>query len=251
MYRNLFPVLILAFFLGACSQEPEPVPAQQTAAKNTPQPDGSDEKSEFEKDFAKSLKVILVDPETGEKMEAEATINVVEDGRYILYPEREEAKVSFEGVNLCDASGNPVTIPTGTVTVIEYWSTDGMSRNQYWNRLRALEAQYEGGKELNIYSINFDVSLSGKDQIQEASNFLKDFTPPKRLVFDLNDGIRDHFWVPGPVSYYLIDHRGQLTHAARGDSPAGQDLLDAIDNALLFQKDKKQQNVQVEYKGTN
>lgn len=235
----------LLFMLACGGSEPgaddaaQTTPQEQTETEQTvTDPDTGNEvtaNTEEMEDFAKGLKVTL-ENEEGERRTFPAEIEVTETGRYVMYPWQEEAQITWENLNIVNDKLEKVELPKDVVTLVEYWSADALDRNQYWSTFRQLEQEYAGSDELKLISIQHDSVLSGKAQVQQAQAFLENYTRPATLYYDLDDGLRDRLPRMGPVAYYLIDHRGQLTHLARGDAPVGAEVFEAVENALKYQE---------------
>ncbi|MDJ0840072.1 MAG: hypothetical protein QNK37_26405 [Acidobacteriota bacterium] len=150
-----------------------------------------------------------------------------------------ESEADLSAMNLVDLAGNKVTAEPGKVTVIEYWSVKSAPTNLYWSRARALEHEYADEEGFQLLSINYDYVQSGKGQRKAVKEFLKDYTMPKLVLIDNDDGLRDIFQMRGPISYLLINHRGVYTYTFRGDDPGAAEFFDHVKNAVEFMRQDK------------
>ena len=241
--KYLVSLAVILSYLMACSPG-QPVSAleQDPLPQQTTQPPGAQSTPPKPK-----IMVELTHEETGEKKWVEGEVEVIPGEKFLMRPIRPELDVNFDRVHLSDENSQRVKVDLDRVTLVEYWSADALEANKFWSQTRELERKYEDADKLQIVSINYDTVLSGKDQIEAAKETMQRFSPPKTLFFDFLDSFRDALPVPGPVSYYLIDHRRQMTHFGRGDIAATQKLFDAIENALIFQDaDRQKGQVQLQ-----
>ncbi len=237
------PLVLLAACTGTGGDQPVGQDDQKAASS---QKQAEKAKTKQDKTPEGDFKITLVDKETGERVEAEAEIVVEEGEKFVFYPAKDSAAANFEGLTIVDAKGEKAEIPLGKVTILEYWSPDAMARNQYWNQMRELEREHQGSDAIQFVSIHYDTAVRGEAQIAAASNFLQNYSQPAHLLYDFDDGFRDRFYMPGPVSYYLVDHRGQLVQAGRADSPETQKVFDGIRDALLHQDAAKNGSIRIE-----
>ena len=156
-----------------------------------------------------------------------------------------ESQAKFNELNLMDLTGNDVpTLGYGKVTVIEFWTEKSHPENLYWNRMRDAENVYAGREDIQFISINYDYSRPKKIHLLAMQEFVKKNTPPQTLYLDKDDGFRSFFYVPGPVSYLLIDHRGQYIYGGRADDPGTTVLFDRhIENCLGYMSLMQQQEL--------
>lgn len=249
MIKRLFccvlPLCLLFACTGAGGDQPRDSkqdPAANAAKNPAPGGDKPTSNDSPEGDF----KITLIDEETGERREVDGEIVVEEGERFTFYPAKDSSAASYENLDIVGSDGKKAEIPLGKVTILEYWSSDTMARNQYWNKMRELEREYQGSEEIQFISIYYDTTLRGEPQIAAAGEFLKNYSQPGLLLYDLDDGFRDKFWMPGPICYYLVDHRGQLVRAGRADSPETQTVFDGIKDALLHQDAAKNGSIRIE-----
>ena len=184
---------------------------------------------------------VVVKPSTGDRQPLPIKSMDIKEKRKIIAPIADpESEANIAALSLMDLKGNSVTPEIDRVTVIEYWSKDSHPDNLYWNRMRELEHRFEGSSEIQFISINYDYVRTGASHIEMVNDFLKSNTAPKNLYLDKDDGFRDVFYVPGPVSYLLIDHRKQYTNVGRGDDPETAKLFDKlVENAIEYQRRMK------------
>ena len=139
--------------------------------------------------------------------------------------------------NLVDQDGNRALLESGRVTIIEYWSRSSVPENLFWNKMRELEHRFDGSDDVQFISINYDYVMNGKHQIAAAQEFLKNWSEPKHLLFDKDDGFRDFFHVNGPVAYLLIDHVKKYRFVGRGDDPKTIEIFEKhLPEAIRFKK---------------
>lgn len=198
--------------------------------------------------LAQDLKIMIVDPETGEKIPVDAEARVIQGDSYIHYRENNKYALSLDEAVFYTKDLKPVKIPLDRVTVIEYWNEEAMKENQFWQRAREAEQHY-GSDVFSLFSVHHNQSLSGREQVESIDDVLADYSMPQNLIFDTMDVMRDKIVIPGPVSYYLIDHRRQVIRAFSGDDPEGWELFDKfLENSIIHQRiDRKQSSVQVTY----
>lgn len=186
-----------------------------------------------------TVKIPLVHKDTGEVREVEAKVVEVDRKEFFLPNADPNLHLDLTGYELVNADGEKVALTSDRVTIIEYWSVDSIESNMYWNRMRYLERETPE-EELQIISVNYDMVQRGETQINAALKKLETYTPPKTLLFDLNDGLRDFLpRVPGPASYYLVDLRKQITASGRGDRQDIDHLLKRLEDALIHQESQK------------
>lgn len=209
--------------------------AKQDPAKQDPA------KSEKPKKNEGTPKVFLTleNKETGELKEVEADVELKAGEKFFVPSFNSAATASFQNVNLVDAEKKPVQIDLDRVYLIEYWSDEGLTRNQFWSQMRQLENEYKDSDEIKLLSINYNTAVMGKTQIENAQERLKQFSTPQNVLFDLDDSFRDSFPVIGPVMYILVDSRQQITFFGRGDNPQTQEVFDNVRDALLHLRSKK------------
>lgn len=237
-------IITLALFLVlfACSGDSSvaETPASsgtQTAAATTKTKDKVSIQNE--KAIKESLNITLVNKDTGETRPARADeieLTIQEGDRFNLVPSKPEQQVHIQKLSLRDAQGRKVDILLDKVTLIEYWNEDSMETNQFWGKMREFERKYAGSNEIQILSIYHNPVYGGRELVSYGTQMVKKYESPQNLYFDTLAMLPDNMYVPGGVSYLLIDHRRQLTHAGRGGFPACQQVFDAVDNALRFQR---------------
>ena len=189
-----------------------------------------------------NMQFMVFDEELGRERPArpdEITVHIEEGDRYIIRPYLEENAVRTDHIKVFNEKAEMVKIPLDRPIVIEYWTGSGMERNQFWNRMRELEREHEGSELIRVISIFYDTGEEPRAKIELAGKELKNYTKPQNLYYDLLDGVRTDLQPPGPVSYFLVDQRKQMTHVGRGDFPATAQLFDAIQNAINYYKDEK------------
>ena len=168
--------------------------------------------------------------------------DIKEEGKIFEPAAKTESAADFSKLHLMDLEGKNVLPVLDRVTVIEYWTEASHGDNKFWNRMREMEQKYAGNPDVQFISINYDNVLNGKHHRAAVKEFLKKNTAPMNLLLDKDDGFRHFFFVPGPVSYALIDHRKQYTHVGRGDAPETAELFDTlIENAIKYMNFYKQQ----------
>ena len=245
-HHPIVAAICIAAFLTACTQanntpnasEPLNVTAANADPVNeTPSSEAQETDQESKSpEGVPTFRVPMKNKDTGEVREFEAKIIKSEQQKFFLPNPHPELELNLAGVELKDENGETVTLEDGTVTIIEYWSTDGLARNSYWSQMRALEHEYDP-ETLRVISINYDMVSGGKRQIEAAQKKLESYTRPKKVYFDLNDGFRDLLpRVLGPVSYYLVDLRNQITASGPGNHPKTEEIFIRLDDALKHQK---------------
>ncbi|CAM2008136.1 hypothetical protein [Acanthopleuribacter pedis] len=258
MTKTLY-LFILAALISCAAEKPqaaaaknnnEPAATTQTTAstqaeqKVTVHPEHSDQPRDKvsirnEQAIKESLKITLINKETGELRLArpdEIDLEIKEGERFNLVPEDPNKQVHIQELNLRDANGKKVKINLDRVTLIEYWNEDAMGTNQFWGKMREFEKKYADSDEIQILSIYHNPVYSGRETVAFGNQVVKRFEQPKNLYFDTLAVLPDQMYVPGGVSYLLIDHRRQMTHAGRGGFPACEQVFEAVDNALKFQR---------------
>jgi len=173
----------------------------------------------------------IIEGVTIEKVES------TETDRTVVHTGDPRSRADMTGIRLLNGEGKE-SLPKleGKVTVIEYWSRASMPENLYWNRFRELEHQYAGNADIQLLSINYEYSLNGKHQLAAVKDFLQRYTNPSQLLFDVDDGMRDSFLIPGPSAYLLINHLGEYVNVGRGDEPETIKIFDAIQSVLDFKR---------------
>lgn len=164
-------------------------------------------------------------------------VDSTETGRTVVHTGDPKSHADMTGIRLLNGDGKE-TLPKleGKVTLIEYWSRASMPENLFWNRFRELEHQYADSADIQLFSINYEFSLNGKYQLAAVKDFLQRYTNPAHLLFDVEDGMRDSFLIPGPSAYLLINHLGEYVNVGRGDEPETIKIFDAIQDALDFKR---------------
>jgi len=227
----------------------ETAAVQEPAEKPVEKTDNDEKKNE---DGTPKIFLTLENEETGELKEVEANVELKSGESFFLPSYNPAAAASFENVDLVDQADQVVEIDPDRVMLIEYWSSDGLTQNQFWSQMRELENQYrDRDKDIQFLSINFDTALDGKAQIQGGLEAIKRFTSPQKVLFDLNDSFRDSFPVIGPTMYILVDSRQQITFFGRGDNPQTQEVFDNVRDALLHQESKRNGGIKVTNRNEN
>ncbi len=243
MVKNLTLTFFLVLF--ACSGDPSVAETKQTASASkteaaTAQSKPKDRVSiQNEKAIKESLNITLVNKETGETRLArpdEIELDIKEGERFTLLPLKPERQIHLEKLKLRNAQGEKVEVPLNKVTLIEYWNEDSMETNQFWGKMREFERKYAGSDEIQLLSIYHNPVYGAREVVSYGNQIVKKYQAPQNLYFDALAALPDEMYVPGGVSYLLIDHRRQMTHAGRGGFPACEQVFDAVDNALRFQR---------------
>lgn len=247
---KLFTIILFAALFACAAEQPVSTEGQQTASKQTepkttvvPGRDGPRDKVSLknEKAVKESLKIQLVNKETGEIRYAtpdEIELTIKEGERYTLIPESPEKQVHHEQLELRNSDGEKVAVKLDRVTLIEYWNEDAMGSNQFWSKMRDFERKYADNPQIQILSIYHNPVYSGREAIAYGNQIVKKYELPKNLYFDTMAALPDKMYVPGGVSYMLIDHRRQMTHAGRGGFAACEQVFEAVENALAFQRSR-------------
>jgi len=174
----------------------------------------------------------------GKKLPIDMELKDIQEVGRVFVPEAAaESQANLNAVDLIDLEGNPIKAVVDRVTVIEYWSMDANKDNLYWNKMRELEREFADSDVVQFLSINYDFILTGKHHRKAVKDYVENRDAPAHLLLDRWDGFRDLFLVNGPVTYLLIDHRGQYTNLGRGDHPDTIKLFEQhLPNALEYQK---------------
>lgn len=254
MVKNLTLTILLILF--ACTGDSSVAETKEASTATTNQTTSTDSQAQDQisiqnkKAITESLKITLVNKETGETRLArpdEIDLSIEEKERFKLLPAKPEQQVHIQKLSLRDAEGRKIDIPLDKVTLIEYWNEDSMESNQFWGKMREFERKYADSNEIQLLSIYHNPVYGGRELVAYGNQIVKKYELPKNLYFDTLANLPDTMYVPGGVSYLLIDHRRQMTHAGRGGFPACEQVFDAVDNALRFQRTvDPDQNVSVE-----
>lgn len=219
--------------------EPSGTPAAQT--REAP----LKESTETQNGTTPKVFITLENKETGELKEVEAGVTLKSGEKFFLPAFNPAATASFDGVSLVDDNLHPVNVDLDKVFLIEYWSEEGLTQNQFWSQMRQLELTHKNSDEIGFLSINYDVSFDGKEQVAMGREALKKFSAPERVLFDIKDSFRDNFPVVGPTNYILIDSRQQIVAFGRGDNPNTQEVFDKVRDSLLYLRSQRTGGIQI------
>ena len=144
----------------------------------------------------------------------------------------------FGVTNLVNMAGERVIPTLEKVTVVEYWSRKTAGNSLYWKRMRELEKRFKNSPDVEFISINYDHVYNGQEQRQMANIFVKELGAPATLYFDVDDGVRELFSLPGTMGYMLFDNYKRYLAKGRGDDPETVELFDKMEKAIA----KKQEH---------
>lgn len=228
-----------------------PVKAASAAEEPVGSQENEDKDQKKNPDGTPKVFITIENKETGELKEVEADVQLKSGETFFLPTYNPAAVASFENVDLVNQRDASVKVDLDRVVLIEYWSSDGLTQNQFWSQMREMEKKYKDNENIKFLSINFDTALDGDDQIASGLEAIKRFTPPEKVYFDLNDSFRDSFPVIGPTMYLLVDSRQQITFFGRGDNPRTQEVFDNVRDALLHFESKKNGGIKVTNRNEN
>jgi len=179
---------------------------------------------------------LMTRSESGEMMEAEGlTVKEtrVVDQRFVPRY-REDGEMGLKGATFYDRNGKKTSIELSKVTLFEYWNEFALSQNKYWDRARGLEKEFQGSEEFEIISVYHNPGLYKGDQVPAHLEKLKKkgIVLPETLVFDIEEVLRERVLLPGPSTYFLVDHRQQAVVGGRGNEEETIAVFDEISNSL-------------------
>ncbi|PIE90047.1 MAG: hypothetical protein CR997_07940 [Acidobacteria bacterium] len=192
-------------------------------------------KGQSEKKNVNVLPELKVKLKNADGTETEGEIIGMEEvGKRVIIPYKEESAVSFDQFSFMNKSGEIVVPKLDRVTLIQYWSFNGIKRDKVWQRFIEEQNRYSDHPGINLISIFYDLSGNSIELFSKTLEKLQanNIKIPKNLYYDYNDSFRSAFKVYGMNSYYIIDNRRQLLYSSRGDFEEVNKVFNEIENSL-------------------